>query len=567
MAHDPGHIELHDPETDPLATYVLEPDDVRPLLRRVVSSPGAGAFTSHAPFTGSPIAAIPLSTRDDVARAAKSARAAQRLWAARPLRDRTAVLSRVHDLVLERQSDVLDLIQLESGKARVSAFEEVADIALVARHYAARAGRYLAPRRVPGLIPGLTSVRVLRHPVGVVGIVAPWNFPLTLTLGDVLPALVAGNAVILRPDPQTALTSLWAAELLEEAGLPDGLLQVVVGDGPTIGAAVVENVDHVSFTGSTRTGRVVAAQAGERLVPATLELGGKNPMYVAEDVDVEVAAEGAVRACFVGAGQVCVSIERIYVHEDVADEFTAAFVRRTREVRLGSGLDYRSDMGSLTSAAQLATVVEHVEDAVGHGATVLAGAVHRTDLGPWFYEPTILTDVPERGAAGPRGDVRSGREHLPGGVRRRGRRGDERQRPRPERERLDRGHAPRRRDRRAGARRDRERQRGLRRRPGARSGRRRAASARRASAAGTGARASGRRPACRRSRSSTARTASSAPRASACTASSTWARTTWPRVYTEVLRTMKRASASRSAATVRRARGRRGRVDSSLVPS
>jgi succinate-semialdehyde dehydrogenase/glutarate-semialdehyde dehydrogenase len=394
MAHDPGHIDLHDPETDPLATYVLEPDDVRPLLQRVVCSPGAATHTSYAPFTGGPIAAVPLSTPEDVARAATHARAAQRLWAARPLRERTAVLSRVHDLVLERQSDVLDLIQLETGKARVSAFEEVCDIALVARHYAARAGRYLAPRRVPGLIPGLTSTRVLRHPVGVVGIIAPWNFPLTLTLGDVLPALVAGNAVILRPDPQTALTSLWAAELLEVAGLPAGVLQVVVGDGPTVGAALVDHVDHVSFTGSTRTGRVVAAQAGERLVPATLELGGKNPMYVADDVDVEVAAEGAVRACFVGAGQVCVSIERIYVHEDVADAFSAAFVRRTMALRLGSGLDYRSDIGSLTSAAQLATVVEHVEDAVGHGATVLAGGAHRADLGPWFYEPTILTDVP-----------------------------------------------------------------------------------------------------------------------------------------------------------------------------
>lgn len=393
MAHDPGHIELHDPETDPLATYVLEPDDIRTLLRRVVASPGAATYTSHAPFTGGPIAAIPLSTADDVARAARTARSAQRLWAARPLRERTAVLHRVHDLVLERQSDVLDLIQLEAGKARVSAFEEVCDIANISRHYSLRAGRYLAPRRVAGLIPGLTTTRVLRHPVGVVGIVAPWNFPLTLTLGDVLPALVAGNAVILRPDPQTALTSLWAAELLEEAGLPDGVLQVVVGDG-AIGAAVTENVDHVSFTGSTRTGRLVAAQAGSLLVPATLELGGKNPMYVAEDVDVEVAAEGAVRACFVGTGQVCVSIERIYVHEDVADEFTAAFVRRTRELRLGSDLDYRSDVGTLTSAAQLATVVEHVEDAIGHGATVLAGGVHRTDLGPWFYEPTILADVP-----------------------------------------------------------------------------------------------------------------------------------------------------------------------------
>ncbi|GIG19426.1 succinic semialdehyde dehydrogenase [Cellulomonas chitinilytica] len=394
MAHDPGHAELHDPETDPLATYVLEPDDVRTLLDRVVASPGAATHTSHAPFTGGPIAAVPLSTPDDVARAARRARAAQRLWAARPLRDRIAVLSRVHDLVLERQGEVLDLIQLEAGKARVSAFEEVCDIAIVARHYAARAGRYLAPRRVPGLIPGLTTTKVLRHPVGVVGIVAPWNFPLTLTLGDVLPALVAGNAVLLRPDPQTSLTALWAAELLEDAGLPEGLLQVVVGDGPTVGAAVVEHADHVSFTGSTRTGRVVAAQAGERLVPATLELGGKNPMYVASDVDVEVVAEGAVRACFVGTGQVCVSIERIYVHEDVADEFLDAFARRARGLRLGAGLDYRSDVGSLTSAAQLATVVEHVEDAIGHGATVLTGGVHRTDLGPWFYEPTILTDVP-----------------------------------------------------------------------------------------------------------------------------------------------------------------------------
>ncbi|WP_029289654.1 succinic semialdehyde dehydrogenase [Cellulomonas sp. HZM] len=401
MAHEPSGdagknlpAELHDPETDPLATYVLEPDDVRTLLERVVASPGAATHVSHAPYTGAPIAAVPMSTPDDVVRAAREARAAQRLWVARPLRERTAVVARFHDLVLDRQSDVLDLIQLENGKARVSAFEEVCDIALVARHYVARARRYLAPRRVGGLVPGLTSVRVLRHPVGVVGIIAPWNFPLTLTIGDVIPALVAGNAVILRPDPQTALTALWAAEQLEEAGLPAGLLQVVVGDGPHVGGAVVENVDHVSFTGSTRTGRVVGAQAGGLLVPATLELGGKNPMYVADDVDVEVVAEGAVRACFVGTGQVCVSIERVYVREEVYDEFAAAFVRRTRELVLGAGLDYRSDVGSLTSAAQLATVVEHVEDAIGHGATVLAGGVHRTDLGPWFYEPTILADVP-----------------------------------------------------------------------------------------------------------------------------------------------------------------------------
>jgi len=349
--------------------------------------------TTYAPFTGGPIAAVPLSTPDDVARATAAARSAQRTWARVPLRERCAVLLRLHDLLLEHQSDVLDLIQLENGKARASAFEEVADVALVARHYARHARRYLADRRVRGLVPGLTSVRVLRHPVGVVGIVAPWNYPLTLTLGDALPALVAGNAVVLRPDPQTALTALWAAEQLEAAGLPVGVLQVVVGDGVTLGTAVVDHVDHVIFTGSTTTGRVVAARAGERLVPVTLELGGKNPMYVAEDVDVEVAAAGAVRACFGSTGQLCISIERLYVHEDVADAFLAAFARRTRDLRLGADLDYRSDVGSLTSAAQLATVVEHVEDALTHGAVVLAGGVHRIDLGPLFYEPTILDGV------------------------------------------------------------------------------------------------------------------------------------------------------------------------------
>ncbi|MDM8085659.1 succinic semialdehyde dehydrogenase [Cellulomonas cellasea] len=392
MAHDPDPTRLIDPETDPLATYVLEPDDVRTLLDRVVTSPGAQSRTTHAPYTGAPIAAIPLSTPDDVARAVADARRAQRTWERTPLRERTAVLLRLHDLVLARQSDVLDLIQVENGKSRQSAYEEVADIAIIARHYAHRAGAYLAPRRVRGLLPVLTRVDVRRRPLGVVGIVAPWNYPLTLTLGDALPALAAGNAVVVRPDPQTSLTALWAAEQLEEAGLPPGVLQVVVGDGD-IGSAVVDHVDQVTFTGSTATGRLVAARAGERLIPATLELGGKNPLYVAEDVDVEVAAEGAVRACFSNTGQLCMSIERLYVHEEVADAFTEAFVRRARALRLGAGLDYASDMGSLTSAAQLARVIEHVEDALTHGARVLAGGVHRTDLGPLFYEPTILADV------------------------------------------------------------------------------------------------------------------------------------------------------------------------------
>ncbi len=392
MAHE--HADLHDPETDPLATYVLEPDDVRPLLAHVVAGPGHATTTSTAPFTGSPVAAVPLTSVDDLPEAARRARAAQRTWAARPVTERAAVLLRAHDLLLERQSDVLDLLQVETGKARTHAWDEVGDVANAARYYALRARRLLAPRSVRGLFPPFTSARVLRHPVGVVAVITPWNYPLSLGLGDALPALVAGNAVLLRADPQTALTLLWSAELLADAGLPDDLLQVVVG-GPDVGMGLLEHVDHAGFTGSTRSGRVVAARAGELGVPVTLELGGKNAMYVAADVDVEATAEGAVRACFGSAGQLCASVERIYVHEDVREAFVDAFVRRTAALRLGAGLDYRADMGSLVGPAQLARVVEHVEDAVGHGATVLVGAEQRPDLGPYFYEPTVLADVPD----------------------------------------------------------------------------------------------------------------------------------------------------------------------------
>lgn len=394
MTSDPRTPHLIDPETDPRATYVLEPDDVRVLLDRIAVSPGARTETTFAPFTGGPLAAVPLSTPDDVARAARSARAAQREWARRPVRARAAVLLRLHDLVLARQSDVLDLIQLESGKSRANAYEEVADVALLARHFGRRAAGYLAPRRVAGLLPVLTSTTVHQRPVGVVGIIAPWNYPLSLTIGDVLVALVAGNAVLLKPDTQTVLTALWGLEQLEAAGLPAGLVQVVVGDGAAIGGAVVDAVDHICFTGSTATGRVVAARAGQRLIGASLELGGKNPLYVADDVDVEVAAEGAVRACFTGAGQLCVSIERLYVHEGVADAFVAAFVRRVRGLVLGAGLDYAADVGSLVTPAQLGKVAVHVEDAISRGATALAGGVHRPDLGPLFYEPTVLDGVP-----------------------------------------------------------------------------------------------------------------------------------------------------------------------------
>lgn len=382
-----------DPE-DVGSTYLLEPEDLTHLLRQLVVSPGAASSRVRSPQTGAPLASIPLSTADDVARAVAEARAAQQAWARRTVADRAQVLLALGDIVLAEQSDVLDLIQLENGKARASAFEEVADVAQVTRHYGVRGPSYLRERRVPGMLPVLTQARVHRRPVGVVGVIAPWNYPLTLALSDALPALLAGNTVVLKPDPQTTLTALWAAEALLRAGLPRGVLRVVSGGGD-VGAALVDAVDHVVFTGSSVTGRTVAAQAAGRLVGATLELGGKNPLYVAADAHVEAAALGAVRACFGNTGQLCMSIERIYVHADVAEEFTAAFVGHVRELRTGPGLDYTRDVGSLTTDAQLERVTQHVDDALARGARALVGGVHRTDLGPLFHEPTVLTDVPD----------------------------------------------------------------------------------------------------------------------------------------------------------------------------
>jgi len=297
--------------------------------------------------------------------------------------------------VLRRQDEVLDLIQLENGKARRHAFEEVVDVALNARHYARTARRDLAPARRAGLVPVLSQVQELRHPKGVVGIVSPWNYPLTLAISDALPAFVAGNAVVHKPDTQTALTALWARKLAVESGLPPEVWQMVIGDGPTIGGAVVDAGDFVCFTGSTRVGREVAQKCGARLVGCSLELGGKNPLVVLEDADLDRAADGAVRDCFTGAGQLCVSMERVYVVDAVHDAFLERFLGRVKALRLGTAFDYSVDVGSLLSPAQLDRVVAHVDDAVAKGATVLAGGRPRPDVGPLFYEPTVLTDVTE----------------------------------------------------------------------------------------------------------------------------------------------------------------------------
>ncbi len=381
-----------DPEHDPRASYAVDPGLVRRLTKRVRAS-GGTTETTFAPFTGQPIASIPVSTPEDVAVATEAARTAQRAWSRVPLELKRKILLRFHDLVLARQDEILDLIQWESGKARKHAFDEVGHVAMTARYYARTAHEHLATRRRLGIYPVLTRVDVNQVPKGVVGIISPWNYPFTMALSDGLPALLAGNTVVHKPDAQTPLSTLLGVELLAEAGVPLDAWQVVYGEGPVLGPAVVDHVDHVCFTGSTGTGREVAARAAQRLIGASLELGGKNPMLVLRDADVDRAAEGAVRACFSSAGQLCVSMERLYVADQVYDRFMERFVRRAEAMVLSTALDYSADMGSLVSSRQLEVVVAHVADAARHGATVVTGGRARPDVGPLFYQPTVLTGV------------------------------------------------------------------------------------------------------------------------------------------------------------------------------
>jgi succinate-semialdehyde dehydrogenase/glutarate-semialdehyde dehydrogenase len=374
----------------------LTPALVDRLIARATARPDAERVTTRAPYTQAPIADLPIATPDDVMTAFETARRAQRQWRDTPVLERAAVMLRFHDLVLARQDEVLDLIQTENGKTRRDAFLEVGDVALTARYYARTARALLKSVRRRGAFPLLTHTSELRHSKGVVGIVSPWNYPFSLAAGDTIPALLAGNAVVQKPDTQTALTALWAATLMDEAGLPAGLWQIVLGSGRTIGSTLMDNADYMMFTGSTATGRQIAADAGRRLIGASLELGGKNALIVLDDANPERAAAGAVRGAFSSSGQLCISIERMYVHRGIYDDFVARFTARVKALRLGAAYDYSCDVGSLTSMSQLDAVVAHVDDAVSKGATVLAGGKARPDVGPLFHDPTVLADVTPR---------------------------------------------------------------------------------------------------------------------------------------------------------------------------
>jgi succinate-semialdehyde dehydrogenase / glutarate-semialdehyde dehydrogenase len=294
--------------------------------------------------------------------------------------------------VLDERNRILDTIQSESGKARRDAFAEIVTVAGTARYYLANAADHLKVKRRQPAVPAITSAEIGYKPHGVVGLITPWNYPFLLGIADAIPALLAGNAVLLKPSELTPLSANCARELFIESGLDPNLLHVFHG-GADIATEVIRCVDYVAFTGGVNTGRKVAIAASERLIPFSLELGGKNPMVVLHGASLENAATGLMVGAFSNSGQTCIAIERAYVQEQVYEEFMRRLVEKTRLLKLGWSRSWDVDMGSLINADHAGKVVSRIERAVDEGARIATGGKLRPDLGPAFIEPTILTNV------------------------------------------------------------------------------------------------------------------------------------------------------------------------------
>jgi succinate-semialdehyde dehydrogenase / glutarate-semialdehyde dehydrogenase len=345
------------------------------------------------PATGKKIYDLPQLSVGQVAKAVADARLAQPSFAAMPVKERAAALFRLHDLLLNNQDKLMDLLQLETGKARSHAFEEVAGSLGSTRYFAKIAPKVLKKQITNSGVPFVTRSYVTYSPVGVVGVITPWNYPLALQMLDVLPALAAGNTVVQKADNQTALVSLYARKLAVEAGIPASAWTIVVGDGASVGNAITDSVDYVAFTGSTKTGKIVAERASKRLIGYSLELGGKNPLIILPGAKLGDAAEKVIAGAFGNSGQLCVSIERVYVPNSQKAAFETELATRVNSLQIGKSDNFQMDMGALTGVNQLKRVKEYVSDAVSKGAKVLAGAKALPELGPYFYAPTVMTNI------------------------------------------------------------------------------------------------------------------------------------------------------------------------------
>jgi len=358
-------------------------------------APPAQKIDVENPATGQIVASVDVVAPERIGDLVERARAAQPGWDALGFEARAQVLKRCQKWVIDNSDRIVETIVSETGKAWEDA--QVAEIAYAASAFgfwARNAEKYLADERVKTASPFVKGRKlILRHvPVGVVGVIGPWNYPLTNSVGDCIPAIAAGNSVILKPSEVTPLTALLMGECMRECGLPDGVYRVAPGFGET-GAALIDAVDFLMFTGSTATGKKVMERAARTLTPVALELGGKDPMLVCADADLERAANAAVHYSMQNAGQTCISTERVYVEAPVYDEFVSLVTEKVGQLRQGAPRGPGSvDLGAVIHPPQSDIVEAHVRDAVDKGARVVAGG-KRSDDGGHFYEPTLLLDV------------------------------------------------------------------------------------------------------------------------------------------------------------------------------
>ena len=348
---------------------------------------------SRNPATLEEAGRFPICGAGDVTEAVARAREAQPAWGALSYRDRARVILNARKLLCARQDEIIDVISRETGKPRFEALAtEVFPIADLMSHYAAKAARILKDERFSLSVFRNKRSKISYEALGVVGIISPWNFPFSIPAGSLVMALMAGNSVVLKPSEYSPATGDAIVRLLIDAGVPRNVVQLVIGDGST-GAALVESaVDKIFFTGSVNTGKRIAESAARRLLPVVLELGGKDAMIVCGDAPFERTVGGALWGAFANCGQVCASVERLYVVEPIADAFISAVVDAAKKLRIGPP-SAAADIGPLANAQQLKIVEEHVEDAVARGARVMTGGRSRPELGGYYYEPTVLTAV------------------------------------------------------------------------------------------------------------------------------------------------------------------------------
>ncbi|HEU4345115.1 MAG TPA: succinic semialdehyde dehydrogenase [Candidatus Binatia bacterium] len=351
-------------------------------------------ITVRNPATLETIAELPVASAADVAAAVARARAAQTGWQEQSFAERAKLLYRLRDLLIDEQERLVEILTAESGKPTGEVYgNELFYVCDAIGYWARNAARHLGFERVRPHLFMFKTKKVFSgyFPLGVVGIISPWNFPLVLTLGDALPALMAGNAVVIKPSELTPLTGQFAVELARQAGFPDNLVQIVIGAAET-GEALVDNADMISFTGSVEVGKHVMRRAAARLIPVSLELGGKDPMIVLRDADLERAANACVWGSLVNSGQVCTSLERVYVEEPVYEAFVDKVMQKVRALRQGPSHE-EVDLGCMTSEAQFKKVSAQVDEAIAHGAKALTGARANPAFSGRYYEPTVLIDV------------------------------------------------------------------------------------------------------------------------------------------------------------------------------